>query len=412
MPTGLILAALLAAAAPEPGPFVALGPADKPVTGRLVRLAADGTAELAAGAKTVTVRDAYSLHQRDVPRPPLPRGPLLVTTTGDRIPGRLLGGDGQALRFRPAFAPDEAEWKVPFSSAAVVWLTRPPADTPLDPGRYAWLADNRRRDVLLLRNGDTLRGSLDSFIDFASFFGLTIGGVKFKPESGDLRTIPTGQLAAVAFNPSLARTRKPKGPFVGLVLGDGTRLDVTGPTVDKDVLRGKALFGADVEVPLAEVVALDVFQGKATYLSDLKPAKAEQAGFLGPAWPWAADRSAHGGPLRLITAAGDATFDKGLGTHPKTTLVYTLGGKYRRFEAVVGLDPATGQHGRADVRVRLDGKEQDLAELRSLAAGPAVPVRLDVTGVKELTLVIDFGPTGDVQADVNWAGARVIAAGP
>src|SRR5262249_2834472 len=142
------------------------------------------------------------------------------------------------------------------SSAAVVWLTRPPAETPLDPGRYTWLADNRRRDVLLFRNGDTLRGSLDGFAD----------GPKFKPETGDVRTVPLGQLAAVALNPSLARTRKPKGPFARLVLRDGTRLDVTGPTVEKDVLRGKALFGAAVEVSLAEVVALDVFQGKAAYL--------------------------------------------------------------------------------------------------------------------------------------------------
>lgn len=399
MPTGLILATLLAAPAPDSGPFVALGPADEPVTGRLVKLAADGTAELATGPKTATVRESYSLRRRDVPLPPLPRGPLLVTPTGDRIPGRLLGGDAQSLRFRPAFAPDDAEWKVPFSSVAVVWLTRPPADTPLDPTRYPWLADNRRRDVLRFRNGDTLRGSLDGFAD---------AGPRFKPETGDARTVPLEQLAAVAFNPSLARTRKPKGPFAHLVLRDGTRLDVTGPTVEKDVLLAKAVFGEAVEVPLAEVVALDVFQGKAVYLSDLKPAKAESAGFLGAAWPWAADRSAHGGPLRLLTPAGEQTFDKGLGTHPRTTLTYALGGKYRRFEALVGLDPFTGRHGRADVRVRLDGKEHEFPALRSLAAGLAVPLRLDVTGVKELTLAIDFGPSGDVQADVNWADARVV----
>lgn len=398
MTTGLLLAALLAAA-PEPAPFVALGATGEPVAGQLVTLAADGTAELAAGAKAVTVRDVYSLRRQGVPLPPLPRGPLLISTTGDRVQGLLLGGDEQALRFRPAFAADDAEWRLPLSSAAVVWLVRPPADTPLDPARYPWLADNRRRDVLRYHNADTLRGSLDGFAG---------DDLKFKPETGDARTVPSGQLAAVAFNPGLARTRKPKGPYARLVLRDGTRLDVTGATVEKDTLRGTALFGAAVEVPLAEVVALDVHQGKAVYLSDLKPAKAEHAGFLGVGWPWAADRSAHGGPLRVLTPAGEHTFDKGLGTHPRTTLVYALGGKYRRFEALVGLDPATGRHGRADVRVLLDGKEAEWPELRSLAAGHAVPLRLDVTGVKELTLAIDFGPTGDVQADVNWAEARVV----
>ena len=178
--------------------------------------------------------------------------------------------------------------------------------------------------------------------------------------------------------------------------------------MENEVFRGTAVFGGAVEIPLAELLSLDVLQGKAVYLSDLKPKRAEQAGFLGPAWPWAADRDARGGPLRLLTPAGESTFDKGLGTHPRTTLSYDLGGKFRRFEALVGLDPATGRHGRADVRVRLDGKGQDLPALRSLAAGVAVPLRIDVTGAKELALAIDFGPAGDVQADVNWGDARLV----
>ena len=84
--------------------------------------------------------------------------------------------------------------------------------------------------------------------------------------------------------------------------------------------------------------------------------------------------------------------------------------QYARFEALVGLDAATGKRGRADVRIRIDGKEVDFPALRALTAGPAVPVRLDVRGAKELVLVIDFGPTGGVQADVNWGDARLIVA--
>ena len=151
------------------------------------------------------------------------------------------------------------------------------------------------------------------------------------------------------------------------------------------------------------------FRGSATYLSDLKPKKAETTGFLGENWPWAADRTVRGHPLRLLTKDGESTADKGLGTHPKTVLTYDLAGKYTRFEALVGLDAATGNRGRADVRILLDGKEVALPDLKALAAGPAVAVRVDVRGVKELTLVVDFGPTGDVQADVNWGDARLIS---
>jgi hypothetical protein len=103
------------------------------------------------------------------------------------------------------------------------------------------------------------------------------------------------------------------------------------------------------------------------------------------------------------------TFDKGLGTHPRTTLTYALDGKFKRFEAVVGLDPATGRRGVVDVRVRVDDKEVTPAGLIGLtAAARGRPVRVDLTGAKRLTLVVDFGPAGDVQADVNWADARVV----
>ena len=153
------------------------------------------------------------------------------------------------------------------------------------------------------------------------------------------------------------------------------------------------------------MVALDVLQGKATYLSDLKPRKATAEGYNGVAWPWAADRTVKGNPLRL----GAQTFDKGLGTHPRTTLVYDLGGKYRRFEALVGLDPVTGRRGAAEVRVLVDGKRGAWSRATGLTAGTdRDAVAVDVTKAKELTLVVDYGPGGDVQADVNWADARLI----
>jgi hypothetical protein len=292
------------------------------------------------------------------------------------------------------------ELAIPVPSVAAVWLTRPPADTPTDPARYPWLADARNRDVLLFRNGDTLRGSLEGFADDPP-------ALRFRAD-GEARSVPLAGVAAVAFNPAVARTRRPKGPYTRLVLRDGTRLDVTTPAADGKTLGGTTLFGQAVAVPVAEVVGLDVYQGKAAYLSDLKPGKAEGVGFLGTPWPWAADRTVRGAPLRLTTPLGEQTFDRGIGTHPRTVLSYDLGGKYRRFEALVGLDPVTGRRGRVEVRVLVDGAEQPLPRLKGLTAGEAVPVRIDVTGAKELTLVIDFGPAADVQADVNWADARLV----
>jgi hypothetical protein len=394
--SAVLFAALFGPAAPPAPEFVATSPAADHQAGRLIRLTPDGTAELASKSGTVTVRDVVSIRRFGVPVPPFPRVPALITTTGDRVPGRLVGGDASALRFRPAFAGGD-EWKVPVGSAAVVWFAHPSAETPADPGRYPWLSDNRRRDTLLYRNADTARGTLDGF-------AADPPAVRFKSEAGDVRTVRQADLAALAFNPALARTRKPKGPYSHLVLRDGSRLDLVNAIATGDTLRGTTLFGQPVVVPVAELVAIDVYQGKTVYLSDLKPTRVEQTGYLGPSWPWAADRTVRGEPLRVLTAVEQETFDKGLGTHPRTVLTYDLGGKYRRFEAKVGIDPDAG--GRAMVRVKVDGKEQPLPG--TLAAGPAVLVRIDVTGGKELKLETDFGPAGDVRADVVWADARVV----
>src|SRR5207244_878593 len=103
------------------------------------------------------------------------------------------------------------------------------------------------------------------------------------------------------------------------------------------------------------------------------------------------------------------THDKGLGMHARSRVSYKLDGKYRSFEALVGLDAQTGKLGRVRVAVLLDGKEQALGWDKELTARDgARPVRLDVRQAQTLTLVVDFGPQGDVQAHVNWADARLI----
>jgi hypothetical protein len=383
----LVLSLTLAAPAAPPT-FTVTGTGDETPTGTLTSLSLSLGAQVATPDGARTVKGLVALRRVGVRVPPLPGGPQLITTAGDRLPGAAKGGDAKVLKYTPAVG-DES-WPVAHRDAiAAVWFTAPPAATPADPARYDWLDGTPPRDVLLYRNGDTLRGSLTGFTD---------DGATFKPDGGAAREVPLKDLAAVGFNPRFARPRKPKGPYAHLILTDGTRLNVTDPAVQKNALVAKAACGPEVEVLLSNLVSLEVLQGAAVYLSDLTPRKAETTGY----------RTVRGRPLRLLGKEGECTADKGLGTHPKTVLTYDLAGKYGRFEALVGLDAATGKRGRADVRVVLDGKEVDLPALKALVAGPAVPVRVDVRGAKELTLVIDFGPTGDVQADVDWGGARLI----
>jgi hypothetical protein len=111
----------------------------------------------------------------------------------------------------------------------------------------------------------------------------------------------------------------------------------------------------------------------------------------------------------LKTPGGESTFDRGLGLHADCTVTYTLGGKYRRFEALAGLDAHSGIRGDTTLVVLVDGTERNLPGGGHLTpAGAAIAVEVDVTGAKELTIKVARGTGGHVQDHVNLAEARLV----
>lgn len=400
-----LLLLLSAAVTPPPATaapkFLAHSTAATPATGTLRSLGEDGAVALAEPDGAVAAGGLVSLRRADRPLPQWPRGPQAILTNGDRIGGDAVGGGDDDLALAPAGAWQDrrAAWPVPVGSLAAVWVTAPPADAPADPRDYPWAGTTARRDAVLLRNGDVLRGVIEGFTPAPA--------VRLKPD-GDaaVQVLDLTRVAAIAFDPSLARPRSPKATYYRLVTAGGSRLSLKSATATAAMLHGETLFGAKVALPLAEVVALDVYLGKATYLSDLKPKGATADGFNGVAWPPVADRTVRGGPLRLRTPLGEATFDKGLGTHSRTTLTYALAAKHKRFEATVGLDAVSGRKGAAAVRVLVDGRVAWQADRLTAADRPRA-VSVDVAGARELTLLVDYGTGGDVQDDVNWGDARL-----
>ena len=190
------------------------------------------------------------------------------------------------------------------------------------------------------------------------------------------------------------------------MLADGCRLSLAAVQADARTLTGKTLFGATIAVPLDQVVALDIRQGRAAYLSDLKPTSYQYTPFFSEApYTWVADGSVAGDDLRL----GGGTFTKGIGMHSASRITYALDGKYRRFDAMVGLDDRTGQLGNVRIQIMVDGKPRDWGWDKELTArdGPK-EVRLNLAGARELTLVIDYGRFRFVQGQVNWADARLV----
>jgi hypothetical protein len=251
----------------------------------------------------------------------------------------------------------------------------------------------------MLTNNDSLQGTV---------VGLAEGGPLRLDVGGTEVAVPRERLQALLLNSDLARASRPRRPFRQLVLCNGTRLGLRSAVLEGGGLKGTTLTGAAVRVPLAAVAALNIYQGRAVYLSDLAPRDYQHTPYNSVRWPFAADRSVTGSDLRL--AGG--TYDKGIGLHSQSRLTYTLPRAARRFEALVGLDEQDGRLGHVIVQVLADGQPLLDPAPELTADAPPRPLRLQLPkGARELTLVVEFGRGGEVQDHVDWADARVIVGG-
>ncbi|HEY7315210.1 MAG TPA: NPCBM/NEW2 domain-containing protein [Gemmataceae bacterium] len=392
------------------GPVAADGEAKEPVfavrtaagttlEGTWRELKRDWSVRVGEGEGTpVSGNNVLAVRRKDAPLPPLPVYDHLLLANGDRLPFKGLRLVGEKFQFRhPSLEAGKAA-SVPLAAVSVLWLIAPDKTLDAEKLRRRLAADTRDRDTLCLRNGDVLAGVLT---------GLDENNVEMEVEKKQVKA-PIGQVAYIAFNTELADALRPKGVYARLVMTEGQRdgggrLSLTSASCsDGETLTGTTVFGARVRVPLREVAALDLYQGQAVHLSDLKPAKYDYRPFLDATWPYALNANVAGHDLRL----GGSTYDKGVSLHSHSRLSYRAGGAYRRFEALVGLDERDGREGSVRVRVLADGEA--LVDRELTRRDGAVPIAVKIEGVRELTLEVDFGAGADVQDVVNWVDARLI----
>ena len=369
--------------------------------GPLVALEADRVRATIDG-KARTLTGVVELRRANVELPALPTRNFALLTNGDRIPldpeatptlvdGRvhLVPAKSLGLAGKPlsVFAPHIVLlfWSIPEGvDDAELFLAK------LE-------KDSRPRDVAFLTNGDRVEGILS---DMTAKDGCTI-------TTGDRKVqIGWAKLAGLAWNTERPARLRTKKTYWRAVLAGGPRLNLLDLRLDEKTQRwtGTTQFGPTLDLPEASILALDQHQGNAVDLADVTPMRYEHRPYLGVPWPLALDAAATGHPLRLA----DSSYERGLGMHATSEVVYALDGKYQRFLSLVGIDERS-RRGRARVAVLLDGKRVDLNEGRELTADMSpLSVRLDVSGIRMLTLRVEAGVLGDVQANVNWAKARLL----
>ena len=357
---------------------------------------------IAVGTKIIRKLDGtewLSLRQSSVPLPALPSDEQIILTSGDRIPVRELRLDDEKLRFRHADLNGNKDNVVPVGSVAMIWRSAP--DGTVDVPRYCnrLLRGKRKRDVVLLRNGDTIEGTLN---------GLSAEQVEVEVARKNVVT-KWSRVSAVLLSTDLTEKTRPKVAHARLVLSStdrspGGRITVVSPDCDGATFSAKTTFGSLIRVPIERVVSLESSGSHLVHLSDLTPSKFTFTPYLDETFAWSADANVLGRDLLL----GESTYDKGVGLHADSRISYALDGKYRRFDALVGLDDNDGREGNVRIRVLLDGKPVELGKSEWKRGDKAVRISVELSEAKEMTLVVEALGKGPIQGVVDVVEARLI----
>lgn len=380
------------------GPAIVLDREGRKHSGVLRTLASGRLALVGTGQpQGMATSDLVSLKWPERKSNALADDPVVVLVNGDVLALRVDTTDDAALTGRWARFPTWPPLKVPTELVRGIIFARG-SDAAADARLWARLADHREpHDLVVLANRDSVTGE---------FVSLSPKALVLKGAAGKENTsLDRAGAVALVFNPELTArdTNAPAEALVSLI--DGSRFRVKSVKLAApDHLELQPLFGGKLDLPTAAVDSLRFLGGSAVPVSSLKPLEYRFQPYLELDWPWRADRSVQGGPLKLR----GVTYPSGLGVHSRADLTYALDGKYRWFQATIGIDDDTSGGGSAIFEVLVDGKVAYRSEALTGTSAPLTIEPVKLTDAKRLTLRVDFGPLGDIQDHANWCDAVLV----
>ncbi|CAN5679761.1 hypothetical protein BH09PLA1_BH09PLA1_35770 [soil metagenome] len=345
-------------------------------------------APVAGGEMRHVAREQFLELQRGISVAPTNSGRFIAhLVDGDRFSGDPVGSSGEIVNWN-----SRALGEIKLSMRNLRAIAR--TDATVDLAAH----EPRGEDVIVLSNGDSVRGVIAS---------ISASAASIQPSTGGEATnVPLESIAAMLFasaGTAAPRTDelKPSARF-RVELADGTSLSVLNPTLRDDALKLDGRAGALGSVPLSSVVSIEQVNGPVSWLSTLTPSENVQTPYLDLSWPARMDATVSGEPIR----ANGRVIRHGIGVHSYSRIAWPIDPSMLAFRTQYAID---GDQPYADVtvRIKLDGKIAH--ELKSLRAGAVSPVvELATNGARTITLEIDYGANADVQDRVNWIESALL----
>ncbi len=282
-------------------------------------------------------------------------------------------------------------------ASSLLYMIRDVSEPKLNQAFRGLLSKRGKRDTWIVLKGDSLDGVNGTFGD---------GDAKGENISFEL------EATAEKLNIQMARV-------YGMILSQPPGVQVAQTVckvidAGKNVLYAKSLemndkkfivetvTGVRLEYPsISSVAKLDFSAGSMMYLSNAEPIKVEQTSTEGIPEVYRRDRNLDNNELKL----NNVKYPKGLALHSRTVLTYDLGGKYKLFQALVGVDDCVEGESQATLIIETDFKPV-FKEVVKKGAKPKL-LNLAVLNVKQLRITVesDFLDLGN---QIDLANAKVL----
>lgn len=199
-----------------------------------------------------------------------------------------------------------------------------------------------------------------------------------------------------------------RGPVARVQLTDGGTVSAVIDKLESGTLSLRLPANPALQLPWDMVSRISIASDSVVWLSDLEPASAEQTPLAALPFQWKRDTSAGGNPLTLVwpSSGEKRVFARGIGTRSASRLEFDVDGRYGRLVATVGIDAET--EGRGDCEVSIWGDGVQLWGGEVTGRTDPLPVDLDISGIRRVTLVTRHGRHLDLGDHVDWADARFL----
>ncbi len=371
----------------------------RPVEGELVKLDEHQlTLNGRSGEETLLVEELMNA-QFTGAKPQDTQLPVQIgLTDGSALVGSSLISDGKQITFGSG---SDQEIKIPAGAVRSVQFV------PLDDAASArWnelLEQGPAADLIAVRKKDAAA---------TTFLEGVIGQVT--PETVDFRldgdTIPVKRDRVQGLIYYRKQESLPADPLCVVSDRFGGRLSAKQCSLAESQLNIVTVAGVKLALPLDQVASIDFSSGKITYLSDLTAQSFEWSPYLSAANPPASVAEFYGlrrdrGRTSAALMLGGKSYSKGLALTSRSEVRYKLPAGSRSFQAIVGIDDSCGDRG--DVVLTIRGDDRELLQSTITGKDEPQPIDLDVQGIRQLTILVDFGEEMDIADYLNMADARV-----